>query len=322
MIDTVNIYLTSYDICGVDFMEETSRYLYNSKLVRYNCGREYICGELSNLKVSVSPERLNIYGGSLCKFYKGNNYEALTDIETREAFEKLSDVLHVPVLKARVKRVDIGLNLLMKHAPILYLSHLGSMGRKKRISNGTTLYYGLNSPLCVCFYDKNAESRRRRHTIPGKYMCNNVLRYELRLTGNLSRAFGVEHVTASTLCDLCVQGKLLYIWIDTYRKIEKVNCESPDFNMLMRPHGINIAGKLALLELYGGIEALKQLIYEAMCTGYMSRQKCSYLKRSFANAYRKGGKLSTKNELIRELDEAIIKVSSNRGFICNQVVNS
>lgn len=305
MLDTFNATLQSCDAGGVDLMEEAGQSLDFYRLVRCKDGREYVEGELSNLRVRVSPERLRIYGGSLCKFYKGNNYEALLRSEAFMAFEKLSDLLHVPVLSASVSRVDIGSNMMMRHAPSLYFEHLGGMGRKKRLLTGTTLYYGLNSHLCACFYDKNAESRRRRAAIPGRYMGKNVLRYELRFTGSLCRAFGVEAVTCATLCSEGFWRAALKRWVEAYNGICKINGDSPDFSLLSRRDGVIHAGKLALLRLYGGLEAFKCMLREAVETGDLSRERSYYLKRAFTKAGSEGGGLWVSNALVSELDEAV-----------------
>lgn len=305
MLDTINATLLSCDAGGVDLMEEAGPNLDFYRLVRCKDGREYVVGELSNLKIMVLSERLRIYGGSLCKFYKGNNYGALSRRETFMAFEKLSDLLHVPVLSASVSRIDIGINMLMRHAPSLYFGHLGAMGRKKRLLTSTTLYYGQNSPMCACFYDKNAESRRRRAAIPGRYKGENVLRYELRFNGGLPRVFGVEAVTCATLCSGGFWRAALKRWVEAYNGIEKINGESPNFEMLVKPNGVTHAGKLALLRLYGGLEAFKCMLEEARGAGDLSRQRSYYLKRAFAKADSDGGGLWVKNALVSELDEAV-----------------
>ncbi|MDZ7936354.1 MAG: phage/plasmid replication protein [Emticicia sp.] len=56
--------------------------------------------------------------GSLSKWFLGDNIQTLTRGDMKRATEKLSDTLHLPMSKAKVGRIDLAKNLLMKFKPV------------------------------------------------------------------------------------------------------------------------------------------------------------------------------------------------------------
>ena len=189
MYDTVNFRLIAADVSGVSFIEETPCHLTEIGTHDYN-GNIVVTGQLNGLKVSVNRWQVKVNGGSLCKWYFGNNLQTMSRGDTQRAVERLSDELHLPFNLAAVTRLDVGGNMITQHPSEIYFNHLGVLSWSKRLQQPSGLYYCKRDEQ-LCFYDKVKEQRSRREAIPEPYKGKNVLRYEHRYTGHLTRVLKV-----------------------------------------------------------------------------------------------------------------------------------
>lgn len=71
----------------------------------------------------------------------GDNFRTMGRRDTQMAVERLSDTLHLPIEKASVTRIDIAQNIILKSSVDVYLNHLGTLNRAKRLQTPDGLYY-------------------------------------------------------------------------------------------------------------------------------------------------------------------------------------
>ena len=113
----------------------------------------------------------------------------------------------------------------MKHKVTDYLSKLGEMPRLSRYHfEPSTLYYkgrGKNTPKVFAFYDKLSEAEAKGMDYPSGVSGENLLRYEMRLTGRLKSQLGVADLQASTLYDRTFYRKLVKLYQNSYYSISK-----------------------------------------------------------------------------------------------------
>ena len=181
-------------------------------------------GSVGGLKVSIYTGGISIIG-SLPKFIYGNNVCSFDRHSTQRAIEKLSDIFHINIADADVTGIEFGTNFLMKHKVTDYLSKLGEMPRLSRYHfEPSTLYYkgrGKNTPKVFAFYDKLSEAEAKGMDYPSGVSGENLLRYEMRLTGRLKTQLGIADLQASTLYDRTFYRKLVKLYQNSYYSISK-----------------------------------------------------------------------------------------------------
>ena len=181
-------------------------------------------GSVGGLKVSIYTGGISIIG-SLPKFIYGNNVCSFDRHSTQRAIEKLSDIFHINIADADVTGIEFGTNFPMKHKVTDYLSKLGEMPRLSRYHfEPSTLYYkgrGKNTPKVFAFYDKLSEAEAKGMDYPSGVSGENLLRYEMRLTGRLKTQLGIADLQASTLYDRTFYRKLVKLYQNSYYSISK-----------------------------------------------------------------------------------------------------
>ena len=189
-------------------------------------------GNLENMKVHVYPRCLRVEG-SLSKYLNGNNLERFSRKQTEEAIEKLSDSLKLPFKNAKVNRVDLAENFILKRPVSEYMSLMGQAPYfTKRPYSNNGLYY-TNCRRTIIFYNKVREyqDKKQANLIPEVYKNRNVLRYELRFTKRLKQQFQSE-VKAADLYNEDFYINIINRWLSTYFDIKKIKTfKDEDFKM-------------------------------------------------------------------------------------------
>lgn len=223
MIDTVNFTLTRDEVEGVNFLEEIPLYLNpdNISFHKYR-GVECIAGKIGNFNVRLNQWQIWVKNGSLAKWYNGNNYEPLTPTDIKQAIEKLSDALHLPMDKAKITRLDVGFAMETEKNPFEYLPYLGFLDYAKRtFFENETLYYKFKKGIRLSFYDKNREQKDNIKSIPQQYQDKNLLRYELRYLHRLPRLLNVPEVRGRELYNPTFISRIVDQWESYYNNIRK-----------------------------------------------------------------------------------------------------
>lgn len=305
MFDTVCFRLLKEEATGADFLSETPCYLTDIGEHYYN-GVPCISGNLSGLKVWVSQSAVRVKDGSLCKFYLGDNFKTLGRRDTQRAIEMLSDMLHLPMDRADITRIDVAENMIMKHPVSVYLNHLGQLARATRLPEPSGLYYRIGDE-CLCFYDKPKEQKNHHNQIPQLYQDRNVLRYEQRYLNRIAARLKEERITGGTLCAEQFYIKLLINWRDRYKAITKINDVTLNFDAMTTKQQLYKMGLLALAEKVGGQLELINQIVEAKKRGDLTKKQAFDFKKAINDAFLLKGGLTAPNDAIQELDKKIVE---------------
>lgn len=307
MYDTINLKLSRADVPNVDFLEEIPCYLDEATLGFHDFnGEQVVTGNIGGLKVSISQYQMKIKDGSLCKWYLGDNLKTMGRKDTQRAIEKLSDILHLPIDKATITRIDLAQNFIMKHPPTVYLNHLGMKKFSNRLQQPDGLYYKRNGEI-LCFYDKNREQRAKGEAIPELYEKRNVLRYELRYLNRLTKLLKVCEVKAASLYEEPFYVMIVNNWREAYKAINKINDITLNFQAMTGKQQLYKMGVLSLIERVGGEVEMINQINEALKRGYLTAKQAHDLRKTIKDTCKIKEGLTVQNEAIAELDKKIIE---------------
>ena len=183
MYDTIGIY------CHKNDAFEVPHYLSNiNETYNLHCDEITTFGNFKNIKVKIKGNFISLTG-SLPKYLLGNNFEELNLSKTKEAFENLSDELHLNLFDSKLFRIDVASNLIMDDSLNKYYSAFESLPRyeKKPYKNG--IMYTTNK-IALKFYTKKVETMKKKQPIPREFEDkNNILRYEIKCSNNLKSIF-------------------------------------------------------------------------------------------------------------------------------------
>lgn len=280
MLDTVIFKQNRAEVEGVDFLNEIAPTLNPEGLCvrRYDWG-ECVTGNVEGLSVSVSPNQVRV-NGSICKWMLGDNYQAMGRGDIKRAVERLSDTLCLPMERAIITRLDVGLSIPVREPTANYFNHLGVLNYAQRLQQPHSLYYHRHRQAeRLCFYDKNREQRDHRESIPDLYRGTNVLRYEQRYMARLPHLLGVAQVTAAMLYDERFYISLLNRWREAYQAIRKVNEITLNFQAMKTKRDLQKMGILALVEQWGGEVETIAHINEAQKRGDLTAKQAFDLKK-------------------------------------------
>ena len=200
---------------------------------RQDTGQSYVTGSAGNLRIIVSERGISITG-SLAKFHKGTNLHTLTRSDTIRAFEQLSDTLHLPIHRAKVTRIDVGQNIITNYKPELYYPYFGQSQYYTRLTQPKSISYQ-NSQRSKKAYNKIAESKKNRVTIPEAYAGKNVMRFEVSYSARLPKQFNQASITPDTLTDERFYMKMYDRWFSEYEAIDKVGLLNMDTSKINTP---------------------------------------------------------------------------------------
>ncbi|GEM_PF-4386836 len=188
-----------------------------------------------------------VVSGSLPRYLHGTNAVTMTRVESKEAVERISNDLSLPLEAARAYRIDIAGNIILRHPVGDYLATLGpwKQAQRKDFSNGNLSYQGGRSTLN--FYDKVLHLNRSGDKIPEHWVNRNVLRVELQMKNAVKDQIG-QAVFGRDLWDETVYVKAIQRWKDSYLTVEKLKLME---DMPMR----NVKELRAFIE-YLGVQAL------------------------------------------------------------------
>ena len=304
MYDTVNFKLSINDVNN-DNLFYTSNFLDSETIALHNfSGEEVITGNIGNLKVSINRHQIKIKDGSLGKWQLGDNFKTMGRQDTQRAIERLSDILHLPIDKATITRLDIAQNFIVKHPVEVYLNHLGELRHSKRLQEPSGIYYSKNEER-LCFYDKNREQKNKGGLIPELYKDRNVLRYEQRYLRRLNARLRVPEVTGALLYDEHFYTDLINRWWNTYKDISKINDITLNFQAMTSKKELYTMGVLSLAERAGGEIGILEQIKERQKLGHLTRKQAHDLVQAIKEACQTKKRLTTENEAIKELDDKI-----------------
>lgn len=303
MFDTVYFRLYKEVAGDVDLLTKIPCCLNNVGEHYFN-NEPIITGDLNGLKISLNTNQLKVKDGSLCKWFLGDNFKTMGRSDTQKAIEKLSDILHLPMDKASVTRLDVAQNFITMHPPEVYFNHLGELRYTERLLQPSGLYYK-GSNLSLCFYDKNKEQKSHRRPIPDLYQNRNVLRYEQRYTSRVASQMGVSEVTGALLYDEAFYQEVLNRWRAKYEAIQKVNDISLNFEAMKTKQQLYKMGVLSIVQMAGGAMKMYEQIREAQNQGKLTKKQAFDLRKTVKDALEVREGLTVQNEAIKELNKKV-----------------
>ena len=219
MLDTIRMYLP-YEALPKENILKLPELLADTKeTLNHHTGNVSFSGKLNNLNIRMNAYAVNIEG-SITKYKCGNNWEKLSFGEIQKTFESLSDRLKLPVEKAIITRLDLGVNLLMRYHETLYFDLLDHCPRYLKLPMANGLYFNQKEKQ-LAFYGKEMEQKEKGQEIPELYKGKHTLRYEMRWKKGLAKQFKISSLQVQTLCQEPFYMDLVKRMKDSYFQVKK-----------------------------------------------------------------------------------------------------
>lgn len=287
------------------------QFLERISIHQFNDGKDVsITGYIKNLKIIVTSGAVKIKDSSLCKWWLNDNIKTMFRGDTQRAFEKISDILHLPMQAADVTSIDIAGNILLKHNTSLYFDNLGQLNHFNRSTVGSGLYYkGANGILN--FYDKILESKTKKIEIPSLYYGKNLLRFERRFSNRLCKQFNRAELKVSDLFDDTFYIEIIDRWANDYFRIDKIKVQKTiDYDMVKNKKDLANQALLYYIESRGGLLIVLDEVKKAQQAGKLNKHQAQDLRDKYKQVA--NNKLfMQESDFIIELDSKIKQIQKN-----------
>ena len=304
MYDNINMRLTRREVGNIRFLDEIPQFCEKVITHTYHDGEYSYTGSLGNLSVGINCNDIVIKDGSFCKWFLGNNLQTMGRNDVKIGLEKLSDILHLPMDKATIFRIDIAQNIMLKHPIGAYLSHFGYHGCIKPSEQPNGIYYYQNNRI-FCIYEKIREQKEAKNVIPELFQKRNCMRMELRLKKRLASTLKREVITGAMLYDSMFYFEMVNMWADYYRAIQKINDIQVDFKTTKTVMNFRRGALLNCIEQNGGQIAVINQIKNAQKKQELTSKQAYNLKKEIEMAYDTKIGFTCQNEAIVELDRKV-----------------
>ena len=308
MYDTLFLWLPAEWINESGYLDRVPTLLSNIKQT-YNSTTEqiYFTGGYEGLNLSVSTSGISIKG-SICKSYRKDNFKTLTRQDTERAFESLQDKMSLPILNAKVRRIDFSQSYSVSQLPESYYPLLGDCKGYQRLKQPKSLYYQ-NGSKTLLFYNKIEEGKSKKLTIPSIWADKHILRYELRYTKRISEQFKMDIVKASDLYQESFYMELVDRYIREYQNIYKNNQIIDSMNLTSINTPKDFIYQMALIKIKElGMEATIESVEQLKAKDqFKHKEHYSRLKADIKKLC-KNDKTTLQSPLITELDKKISQV--------------
>lgn len=303
MYDNIDLKLGIDETPGIDLLNVIPARLTRQSETTFSDGNISITGYLESMKVRVSAQAVKVIDTSLCKWFLGDNFQGMSRGDTRRAFEKLSDLLRLPMDRAAVTRIDVAQNFIMRHEKNVYFDHLGGLQYFNRFQQNNGLYYS-NGNKTLLFYEKVHEQQIKKEPIPEMYLERTCLRYEQRYKKRLLQCFNLPELKASLLYDPVFYTEIVNRWESDYEKIKKINDIQIDYSMIKTKKDQANQALLFYVTQRGGELKVINEIREAYKRGELSKKQAYDLRQQVEEAC-KSDILTSSSDVIQELDKKV-----------------
>jgi hypothetical protein len=187
---------------------------------------------VKNFPLRIWPDKA-ILEGSLPKFWRGDNFKALTRDEIEEALFQLSESSFLDLSQAWVKRLDISDTFRVPLRVPEYFPMFVCPTGMDFYQRSTTLMF-FNASRSLVFYDKIEELkyRKSRSRIPWERTaakrvladCEGLgpwLRFEVCYKQHPHTWFGMERILGKNLYDATFYRRMIDRWETEYEEIDK-----------------------------------------------------------------------------------------------------
>ena len=264
-----------------------------------------IGGNYKGIQIKITESKIYLHG-SLSKFALGDNIQTLNRRSTMDAVNSLSEAFKMNFGDMNLTRIDIANNFIMKHPPEVYWDKLGELRYFNKIIHNNGVYFTKSNEQLL-LYGKLQEYKVKGLEIPSIYKSLNMLRYEYRLMGRISKTLKKNEVKIMNLYEEEFYMNLLKIWQDKYFQITKLN------NISMKP--TSSAKQLEQIFASMFIQSMGQdkclnMVREWQKTNFLDR-KIAYDMRNKIRLLNNLKDFSEESPHIKELDEKIKDSISN-----------
>lgn len=292
------------EIGNVDFLNEIPQFCDEVITHTYPGGEYSYTGVLENLSVSINRNGVAVKDGSFCKWLLGNNLQTMGCNDVKIGLEKLSDILHLPMSKAIVSRIDIAQNIMLKYPIEEYLSHFGYCGNIKPSEQPNGVYYHQKN-LSFCLYEKIKEQKDAKNIIPELFQKQNCMRMELRLKKRLAAILKRGSITGALLYDEAFYFEMVNLWDNYYKSIQKINDVQMNFKTMKTVTDFRRNSLLDWIERNGGQTAAINQVKNAQKRNELTAKQAYDLKKEIETIYNIGNGFTCQSEAIIELDRKV-----------------
>lgn len=298
MIDSVNFYLNS---AYIGDYTPTVNALTDVKATKTEAGY-YTSGKCGNYTVYLRETGVSICGGSLCKYYLGDNMQMLDRHSTREAINALSDTLHLNLPEATVTRLEWGANIVMRHPFASYSKQLQGMQNAERFEQPNTVYYYKKGNKEVfALYDKNTEAKQHKESVHGFFAEANIIRLECRVKRSVKTVLQERELTGATLYSATMYPKLAQRWKETFLSIEtEKHTYSQTIASMTGLKEMKDFATFTLIKECGGIDAFTKLIKANKAVG-LDKITAMRMRNYAKEVYQTHSATAEQDEAIEEL---------------------
>lgn len=235
-------------------------------------------GYKRNLRVREYLWGLSIEGSLTKWLHNGSNLFELSLHDAGQAIGDISEALHTDLSTASVTGLEVGANIILNNSVQRYFKMLGEMPRRVRDPlSRTSLYYnrkGSRNLDQFVFYDKIAQAKKEKISIPKSLDGVNLMRIEIRFNGCLSKQLGRSSVTGKTLLEKSFYDDLRNRLIDRYYSIEKLQTINIDnMDIIKRPtDATKMFFSLLFSKSEDGQQAIEDFIQQLRDKGVFTRR--------------------------------------------------
>lgn len=302
-MDTISLTLRKEQVPNIDLLAEIPLYLTSISTEGFSYGKSTVNGKLGSFDVTINEDRIKIRNASLTKFHLGNSLSMISRDGIKQAFEKMSDTLHLPIKKAEVQKFHYPKNIMLNYDVCLYLKHLGNYSHYNRLEQPYGINYKqVNKEFAI--YDKIRETKHHREPLPPMYKDRFMMRLESRYGNNLCKQFNLPEITASLLYDESFYMLVNDNWYKDYKNIDKIKNYKIDMEQVTTKEQLKLLGVLSLVQREGGKDQALQNLKERYLTGKLTKKQHYDLKALIEQSSTM--KLQTvESDLILELNQKV-----------------
>ena len=250
-MDTIGLTLRSDVVPNIDLMAEIPLHLTSITYEGLSYNKPTVNGKFHNFDVSINEHRIKIGNASLTKYFLGNSLSMMERSSIKQAIEKMSDALHLPIKKTEVNKFHYAKNIMLKNDVSLYLPYLGKSGRYNRLEQPFGINYKVTGKE-IAIYDKIREAKHRKESLHPLYIDRFMMRIESRFENNLCKHFNRTSITAQTLYDEDFYIMVNDEWYKDYLSIDKIKTTKIDMQQIRTKEQMKLLGVLSLVQMEGG----------------------------------------------------------------------
>lgn len=202
----------------------------NNTLIKENTFRRYNMQDgitafhvkFDNLQIFVSSRGKLSVKGSISKFIFHGNAGIPTRQECIDGIKFLSESLGVDLKDAKLTRIDLGINLPVKHSVSTYTGNFGDLRGAARLEQPDGGLYYKSNKYTFAFYDKSKEVESKNPDDP-ILNYSPVIRFEIRILKDVKGMLPLSKGTVDEILKKEVWDILVNFLIEKYFAIERKN---------------------------------------------------------------------------------------------------